>query len=65
MFQNLSEIQKTGFTGFKTISELSMNHTIIPDERGVYLVIPPPHSQKSFYYKVQEDFSKIKIQMFH
>lgn len=38
-FNNIGELKKNGFEGFKKISELFINQSSIPNERGVYLVL--------------------------
>jgi hypothetical protein len=38
-FNNLDEIKRGGFTGFKKMSELFYDTSSIPDTRGVYLVL--------------------------
>ena len=40
-FNNLEEIKKAGFTGFKTMRELFVDNSAIPKMKGVYLVINP------------------------
>lgn len=38
-FNNLDEIKKAGFTGFKKISDLFADASPLPNEKGVYLVL--------------------------
>lgn len=38
-FNNLDEIKKAGFEGFKTIQELFLHPSEIPNVRGVYLIL--------------------------
>ena len=38
-YNNIEEIRKAGFTGFRKISELYWDNSIIPAVRGVYLVL--------------------------
>lgn len=38
-FNQIDELKKFGFTGFRTIDSLWEDHSIIPKERGVYLVL--------------------------
>jgi hypothetical protein len=38
-FNDISEIKKHGFTGFKTIRELHSDSSYIPKQKGVYLVL--------------------------
>ena len=40
-FNDIDDIKKNGFSGFKTVAELWMDKSIIPKTRGVYLVINP------------------------
>lgn len=40
-FTNIPQIQAAGFTGFKTMKELFKDHLVIPQVRGVYLVLNP------------------------
>jgi hypothetical protein len=47
-FNNLREIKSAGFTGFKRISELWEDHSCIPKETGVYLVLNTSNSKIDF-----------------
>lgn len=38
-FNDINEIRKAGFTGFKSIRELYADPSILPSTRGVYLVL--------------------------
>lgn len=38
-FNDIEEIKKAGFTGFKTMRELFESNSMIPDFKGVYLVL--------------------------
>ncbi len=38
-FNNLKELKKDGFTGFVTMKDLSLNSSLIPNVRGIYLVL--------------------------
>jgi hypothetical protein len=38
-FNNVDEFKKAGFVGFKKMSELFIDSSILPDEKGVYLVL--------------------------
>lgn len=38
-FNNIDEIKKAGFSGFKKISELLINSSLIPKIKGVYLIL--------------------------
>lgn len=38
-FNNIEEIKKAGFIGFKKMSELFLDSSMLPDTNGVYLVL--------------------------
>ena len=38
-FNDIDEIKKAGFTGFKKMSELFLDSSMLPDKNGVYLVL--------------------------
>ena len=38
-FNDIDEIKKAGFTGFKQMSELFLDSSMLPDNNGVYLVL--------------------------
>lgn len=38
-FNNINEIKKAGFSGFKTMSELFADSSVLPRTKGVYLVL--------------------------
>ena len=38
-YNSLNEIEKAGFTGFKTINQLMIDNSSIPDKIGIYLVL--------------------------
>ena len=38
-FNDIDEIKKAGFTGFKKMSELFLDSSMLPDSNGVYLVL--------------------------
>ena len=40
-FNDIDEIRKAGFMGFKKVSELFVDTSLIPKEKGVYLVLNP------------------------
>ena len=46
--QSLEAIKKAGFVGFKSISQLWNESSIIPNEKGVYLIINSTPSNKEF-----------------
>ncbi len=39
IFNDIDEIKKAGFNGFKKMSELFLDSSILPDNNGVYLVL--------------------------
>ena len=60
MYKNIDTIKAAGFTGFKPISKLWKEHSAIPDERGVYLIINPKCELKKFLTKGVGGFFKQK-----
>ena len=38
-FNDIEEIKKAGFTGFKKMSDLFLDSSMLPDKNGVYLVL--------------------------
>ena len=38
-FNDIEEIKKSGFTGFKKMSDLFLDSSMLPDSNGVYLVL--------------------------
>lgn len=51
MFQDLSKIKESGFSGFKTIAQLWNDNSCLPNERGVYMILNPDCSVKQFLPK--------------
>ncbi|WP_417361112.1 hypothetical protein [Galbibacter sp.] len=47
-FNNLDDIKKNGFTGFKLVSELWTDRSSIPKTKGVYIVINPTFKKTEF-----------------
>ncbi|NOQ24745.1 MAG: hypothetical protein GQ564_05215 [Bacteroidales bacterium] len=47
-FNDIKEIQKSGFSGFKTVDELWTDKSCIPKTKGVYLVINPTFKKTDF-----------------
>ena len=45
---NIDSIKESGFNGFKKISDLKLNSTIIPKIKGVYLVLRPNKNKVEF-----------------
>jgi len=58
MYNNLEMLKRNGFVGFKSIFELWNNHSSIPNERGVYLIINPRSDSKKFLIKGVGGFFK-------
>ena len=50
-FNNIEEIRKVGFTGFKKMGELFIDCSSIPKVKGVYLVLNPNY-QRSEYLQI-------------
>jgi hypothetical protein len=48
---NIDEIKKAGFTGFKKMSELFIDNSSIPKIKGVYLILNPDFT-KAEYIKI-------------
>ncbi|MCL4547124.1 MAG: hypothetical protein M1495_00965 [Bacteroidetes bacterium] len=49
--ENVESIKKSGFCGFKKISELRLDFSSIPKTKGVYLVLRPKNSEVEFVEK--------------
>jgi len=49
-FNNNKDLVNLGFKGFKTVKELWQDKTVIPKERGVYLVLNPQCNKPQFMY---------------
>jgi hypothetical protein len=47
-FNDLDELKKAGFIGFKKISELFIDSSMLPDIQGVYLVLNTAKKQGDF-----------------
>lgn len=47
-FNNNSDFEKYGFTGFIPVEELWLDKSMIPKEKGVYLVIDPNYQKPDF-----------------
>ena len=60
MFQNIESIKEAGFAGFKSVSNLWNDHSTIPNEKGVYLIINPKCETKKFLPKGVGGFFKEK-----
>jgi len=60
MYKNIESIKAAGFAGFKSISQLWIDHSTIPNEKGVYLIINPKYEAKKFLDKGVGGFFKQK-----
>jgi hypothetical protein len=47
-FNNIDEIKKAGFLGFKKMSELFINSSSVPKIKGVYLVLNPNYKKTDY-----------------
>jgi hypothetical protein len=47
-FNNINEFKDLGFVGFKSISDLFLNNSILPNERGVYCIFHPLNRNSEF-----------------
>ena len=47
-FNDIKEMEKGGFVGFKKMSELFINSSMLPDANGVYLVLNPTNKPDVF-----------------
>jgi hypothetical protein len=47
-FNDIEEIKKAGFTGFKKMSDLFLDSSMLPDSNGVYLVLNSYNKQGEF-----------------
>jgi len=47
-FNNIEEIKKSGFEGFKTVKSLWKNSASVPKKMGVYLVLNPEYRNPEF-----------------
>jgi len=59
-FNNIESLKKIGFRGFKSIKQLRANRTVIPKEKGVYLVLNPDHQNTAFIFPGSGGFFKGK-----
>jgi hypothetical protein len=60
MYKSIDTIKAAGFIGFKSITELWKDHSEIPNEKGVYLIINPESESKRFLNKGVGGFFKQK-----
>ena len=51
MYSDLSKIKEAGFTGFKAIEQLWNDYSVIPNERGIYLILTSDFLRKQFLQK--------------
>jgi hypothetical protein len=47
-FNDIEELKKAGFTGFKKMSELFLDSSMLPDKNGVYLVLNVDNKSADF-----------------
>ena len=47
-FNDIDEIKKAGFTGFKKMSDLFLDSSMLPDTNGVYLVLNADNKPADF-----------------
>jgi hypothetical protein len=48
LFNNIESLKNSGFEGFEKIGTLTNNHSLIPKEKGVYLVLNPHYATPQF-----------------
>ena len=59
-FNSIDELQDAGFTGFQTIRNLWGDHSCIPRDKGVYLVLNPARNDPDFIHPGAGGFFKGK-----
>ncbi|MEH7388546.1 hypothetical protein V7147_24580 [Bacillus sp. JJ1521] len=59
-FSNFKSIKDYGFEGYIPVSQLMQNHSIIPHNRGVYMVLYTPNDSPEFLNKGSGGFFKGK-----
>lgn len=47
-FNDLTSIKEHRFKGFKTMSQLMLDDSVIPDAKGVYMVLTPKNAKPKF-----------------
>lgn len=47
-FNNIDNIKKSGFTGFKKMSELFIDSSIIPKCKGIYIILNPNYKNSEY-----------------
>lgn len=60
MYSNDSALRSTGFDGFMSVSELRVNPSCIPDEKGIYVVLNPDVVRCDFLPKGSGGYFKEK-----
>jgi hypothetical protein len=55
---NIESIRNSGFSGFKKISEIKLDSSLVPNIKGVYLVLRPLDSEVEFVKKGTGGFFK-------
>jgi len=48
-FNNIDELKKAGFLGFKKMNDLFKDCSSIPKEKGVYLVLNPNFREEEYF----------------
>ena len=59
-FNDIEDLIKFGFTGFKSVEELNKNPDLIPAQKGVYLVLNMSDKKVEFLLKGAGGFFKGK-----
>lgn len=57
-FNNFKSIKENGFEGYLPVDQLMQNHSIIPHNRGVYMVLYLPYDSPDFLNKGSGGFFK-------
>ena len=58
MYSQIDAVKKLGFSGFKTIKQLWDDHSVLPNAKGVYMVLNPDCARKSILEKGVGGFFK-------
>jgi hypothetical protein len=64
MMREKEQLQKCGFEGFKTVSELMNSCKDIPKEMGVYVVLREKNETKQVKLVSLEEAQKNKLNLF-
>jgi len=57
-FNNISDIKKAGFEGFKTMKDLFIDNSVLPSKKGVYLILNTDATLPAFLIKGTGGFFK-------